>query len=99
MDRRDDIDSLTLARYLSGELGPTEAAEVERWIAADPAHRELADSLRKIWSPSALPEFDPGDALWRRVAARLGRAPPQPAPAPAPQTRVWCLPAAARPPP
>ena len=48
MDHRDDIDSLTLARYLSGELGPSEAAEVERWIAADPAHRELVDSLRKI---------------------------------------------------
>src|SRR5436190_8462962 len=95
MDRRDDIDSLTLARYLSGELGPTEAAEVERWIAADPAHRELVDSLRKVWSPGELPEFDPDDVLWRRIAAGLERPLSKPAlvqPARSEgslRTRVW----------
>src|SRR5436190_7817437 len=96
MDRRDDIDSLTLARYLSGELGPTEAAEVERWIAADPAHRELADSLRKIWSPGALPEFDPDDVLWRRIAAGVERPLPKPALVESRQTRAWPFRAPAR---
>src|SRR6266480_6570699 len=89
MDRRDDIDSLTLARYLSGELGPTEAAEVERWIAADPAHRELADSLRKVWSPPELPEFDSDDALWRRIAAGVERPLPKPALVESRQTHAW----------
>ena len=89
MDRRDDIDSLTLARYLSGELAPTEAAEVERWIAADPAHRELLDSLRKVWSPRELPDFDPDDVLWRRIAAGLERPLPKPALVQLGQTRAW----------
>src|SRR5207247_11146859 len=89
MDHRDDIDSKTLARYLSGELGPTEAAQVERWIAADPAHRELADSLRKIWSPRELPEFDPDDLLWRRIAAGVERPLPKPALVESRQTRAW----------
>jgi len=75
----DDIDSLTLARYLSGELSAAEAAQVERWIAADPAHRELVDSLRKVWSPGDLPEFDPDDLLWRRIAAAVERPLPKPA--------------------
>ncbi len=75
----DDIDSLTLARYLSGELGAAEAAQVERWIAADPAHRELVDSLRKVLSPAELPDFDPDEVLWRRIAARLDRPLPKPA--------------------
>jgi transmembrane sensor len=74
----DDIDSLTLARYLSGELGATEAAQVERWIAADPAHRDLIDALRKVWSLRALPDFDPDDVLWRRIAAGVERPLPKP---------------------
>jgi len=69
----DDIDSFTLARYLSGELGSADAAQVERWIAADGGHRELVESLRKIWDRGALQEFDADDAVWRRIAARVRR--------------------------
>jgi transmembrane sensor len=89
MDHRDDIDALTLARYLSGELGATEAAEVERWIAADPAHRELIDALRKVWSLRALPDFDPDDVLWRRIAAGVERPLRKPALVSSRQTPAW----------
>ena len=89
-------DSFTLARYLSGELGAAEAAQVERWIAADPANRELVDSLRKLWSPGKLPDFDPDDVLWQRIAAGVERPLPKPALVPLGQTRAWPFRAPAR---
>jgi transmembrane sensor len=72
-------DSLTLARYLSGELGVAEAAQVERWIEADPANRALVGALREVWTRGHPPDFDPDDALWNRIAARLERPLPKPA--------------------
>src|SRR6266508_5603046 len=75
----DDIDSSTLARYLSGELAPADAARVERWVAADAANGELVASLRRVWDRGAPREFDADDAVWRRIAARLQRLHPRPA--------------------
>src|SRR6266542_3215609 len=75
----DDIDSSTLARYLSGELAPADAARVERWVAADAANGELVASLRQVWDRGAPREFDAADAGWRRIAARLERPHPRPA--------------------
>src|SRR6266545_4001341 len=75
----DDIDSSTLARYLSGELAPADAARVERWVAADAANGELVASLRQVWDRGAPREFDAADAVWRRIAARLERPHPRPA--------------------
>lgn len=72
-------DALTLARYLSGELSAAEAAEVERWIEANPANGEQVEALRAVWARGSAPEFDPDDAVWRRIAARL--EPPCPKPA------------------
>jgi ferric-dicitrate binding protein FerR (iron transport regulator) len=72
-------DSLTLARYLSGEASPAETASVERWIAADPANAELLESLRTIWTRREPPEFDPDDAVWNRIAAQLEQPPGRPA--------------------
>ena len=74
----DDIDSLTLARYLSGEVAPADAAQVERWVAADAANREVVESLRRVWERGAPREFDPDDAVWRRIAAQLQQPYPRP---------------------
>lgn len=77
----DDIpppDALTLARYLSGEGSGSEASEVENWIAADPANRRLVEALRLAWSRPRPPEFDSGDVLWNRIAARLDQPIPRP---------------------
>jgi ferric-dicitrate binding protein FerR (iron transport regulator) len=72
-------DSLTLARYLSGEASPADAEQVERWMAAAPANAELLESLRAIWTRRAPPEFDPDDAVWNRIAAQLEQPPARPA--------------------
>lgn len=64
-----EIESATIARYLSGELSATEAARVEAWIAADPARQALVESLRAAWTRPEPPEFDPDDSVWQRIAA------------------------------
>jgi transmembrane sensor len=74
----DGIEWSALARFLSGECSPGESAEIQRWIDADPAHRELIASMRVVWDRPAPPELDPHDALWARIAARMRAAPGRP---------------------
>jgi transmembrane sensor len=65
---REDLDPITLARYLSGESDAAEAARVRRWIAADPANADLVARLRDAWSPGACKD-DGWDVeiAWRRM--------------------------------
>lgn len=93
--RHEDVDDLTLARYLSDELSPAEAAFVERWLAADPTRAQRVALLRAAWRRPAPREFDPDDAVWARLAAQLELPLPGPVlvrdPAPWPWQRLWEL--------
>lgn len=65
-----------LGRYLAGELAPTEAAEVRRWLDAHPADaRALAalDEATKRIAPSTKVDVD---AALRRVKTRVRPATP-----------------------
>jgi transmembrane sensor len=73
-----DIDDAILARYLSGSCGPGELARVERWLAADPAHRDELAMLRTVWNPAPVPEADQDDQMWRWLATRMDRPLPRP---------------------
>ena len=44
------IDWERLARYVTDQCSPDEAAEVERWIALDPARRQAVRDMRAIWA-------------------------------------------------
>jgi transmembrane sensor len=64
-----------LVRLLSGEASPVERDEMERWIAADPAHAAEVEQLRALWNASgALPRRGDPAAAWQKVAARTGLA-------------------------
>ncbi len=69
-----------LARYLSGESGPTEAEAIRRWIEADPERRRSLEALRAAWSAAA-EGSGPWDldAMWSRIAAQMARPPALPA--------------------
>jgi len=79
----EDLDPITLARFLSGESNASEAARVRRWIASDPTNAELVEQLRAVWAPGASKEqgWDV-EGAWRRVRPRLGPALVRPEDAP-----------------
>lgn len=83
MTRSRDLDPALLARYLSGECTPAEAALVRAWAASDPAHRAELDELRRAWS-SAFPLERPIDidAAWHTMATAMHRADAATAPDP-----------------
>lgn len=75
-DAREDLDPITLARFLSGESDAAEAARVRRWIATDPANEKLVAQLRAAWTPGA--SRDEGwdvESAWRRMRAHAGSEP------------------------
>lgn len=61
-----------LSRYLAGECDEREAADVERWLAADVTHAELLAELREIWDASVTvaPSYDVSAALRRAHSRR-----------------------------
>lgn len=64
-----------LVRLLSGEASPVEREEMERWIAADPAHAAEVEQLRALWNATgALPRRGDPAPAWQKVAARTGLA-------------------------
>lgn len=60
-----------LARYLAGEAGMSERAQIERWIALDPANAAFLAALQRAWESSRSTHAVDVDAAWTRVAARL----------------------------
>ena len=71
-----------LAAYWAGECGPTDAGEIERWIAAHPERAELVARLKLLWDAHGVggPTVDAAavDSAWhafQRVAAAESRAP------------------------
>ncbi len=49
---REDLDPITLARFLSGESDAAESVRVQRWIASDSANAAVVDQLRAAWDPA-----------------------------------------------
>lgn len=77
---REDLDPITLARFLSGESDAAEAARVRRWIAADPVNADLVAQLRAAWVPGA--SKDEGwnvESAWRRMKPHVGSESAHPA--------------------
>ncbi|MGH7718893.1 MAG: FecR domain-containing protein, partial [Gemmatimonadaceae bacterium] len=67
-----DVDWTRLARYFTGECSPEEAAEVERWAAAEPGGREELAALGRWWrSAGALPSASRIDAMWQQLAREM----------------------------
>jgi transmembrane sensor len=60
-----------LARYVSGESGATERADIERWAASSDANRALLESLERRWAAAANRTAWNVDAAWSRVSPRL----------------------------
>ena len=71
----DHFDWDRLARYVSGESGATERADIERWAAGSDANRAMLESLKRRWNVAAAgPEQGTlwnVDAAWSRLAPRL----------------------------
>jgi transmembrane sensor len=64
-----------LVRLLSGEASPVERDEMDRWIAADPAHAAEVEQLRALWNAAGtLPQRGDPAAAWQKVTARTGLA-------------------------
>jgi transmembrane sensor len=70
----DDDAWARLGRYLAGECTAAEAAEVERWAAAQAARRALLDELRDAWTAAGAPPRWNTDAAFARVTARIAGA-------------------------
>ncbi|MBK9177618.1 MAG: FecR domain-containing protein [Flavobacteriales bacterium] len=47
------IDSDLLARYIAGEADAAQRAQVEAWVALNPANAEELDRMQRIWSITA----------------------------------------------
>lgn len=70
-----DIADHLLERFCAGDCTPAERAEVERWLAADPARAESLDLLRAAWleagtmeTPAERPDIT---AAWTAVERRV----------------------------
>ena len=67
----DHIDWDRLARYVSGESGATERAEIERWAAGNDANRAVLDSAKRRWNAAAEGTSWDVAAAWSRLAPQL----------------------------
>lgn len=67
----DNFDWDRLARYVSGESGATERADIERWAASNDANRAMLESVRRRWKLAADGGTWNVDAAWSRLAPRL----------------------------
>ena len=68
-----------LADYVAGSATPAEIDRVRRWLAVDPAHQAVLDSVEAVWAASA-PRRDAVDvdAAWHAVIARRRQATARP---------------------
>lgn len=68
-----------LARYVSGESGATERADVERWVAASNDNRAMLDSVKRRWNAAAEGTSWNVDAAWSKLAPQLRSVAVEPA--------------------
>ena len=75
----DQFDWDRLARYVSGEAGATERAEIERWAAASDVNRAMLDSLKRRWTAASEGTSWDVDAAWSKLSPRLKQVKVEPA--------------------
>ena len=75
----DHFDWDRLARYVSGESGATERADIERWAASSDANRAMLDSLKRRWNVAGEGATWNVDAAWARLAPQLRNVKAEPA--------------------
>ena len=64
-----------LARYVSGESGATERADIERWAAGSDANRAMLESLKRRWNAAGDGATWNVDAAWAKLAPQLRNVP------------------------
>jgi ferric-dicitrate binding protein FerR (iron transport regulator) len=74
----DHFDWDRLARYVSGESGALERAEIERWAASSDANRKMLESVRRRWTLAGDGASWNVDSAWSRLAPRLRDVAPEP---------------------
>ena len=67
----DHFDWDRLARYVSGESGATERADIERWAAASETNRAMLDSVRRRWNAAGDGLTWNAEAAWAKLAPKL----------------------------
>jgi transmembrane sensor len=67
----DHFDWDRLARYVSGESGATERADIERWAAGSETNRAMLESVTRRWNVASEKATWNVDAAWSRLAPRL----------------------------
>ena len=75
----DHFDWDRLARYVSGESGATERADIERWAASSDANRAMLASLKRRWNAAGDGATWNVDAAWAKVAPQLRDVKSEPA--------------------
>lgn len=68
----DHFDWDRLARYVSGESGAVERADIERWAAGSETNRAMLESLKRRWKAASdgAAQWNV-DAAWARLAPQL----------------------------
>jgi ferric-dicitrate binding protein FerR (iron transport regulator) len=55
-----------ISRYLAGELGATEQAELQTWLNANAEHRQYLQQMERLWNAKrVVPDFDAQSAFSR----------------------------------
>lgn len=67
----DHVDWDRLARYVSGESGATERADIERWATSSESNRAILESARHRWNAASDGASWNVDNAWTRLSARL----------------------------
>src|SRR4026209_151088 len=67
----DHFDWDRLARYVSGESGATERADIERWASSSETNRAMLESLKRRWNVASEGATWNVDAAWARLAPQL----------------------------
>ena len=74
----DHLDWDRLARYVSGESGATERADIERWAASNDANGAMLESLKRRWNVASDGASWNVDGAWSKLAPRLRNVKPEP---------------------
>lgn len=75
----DHFDWDRLARYVSGESGAAERADIERWAASSATNRAMLESLERRWNVAGEGATWNVDAAWARLAPQLKGVKAEPA--------------------
>lgn len=71
----DTVATAWFARQRSGEMTPADAAELERWLAADAAHVTAYDAVELTWRAAEALRAEPQVLAFREAALRARPAP------------------------